>query len=181
MCVADGDVLSYYLNGNQFSDPRQVFVLAAGTLGPFAAAEVALRVLHTLARLQPAVDLATGQTLQPLPQAHRAIASPEVLPYIVQASQLCGYGHNVFTRLHSSCLQECLCLLQDCSSGTSVARLAAILASKVVMPSLLDPSQQHRYAAKQREAGTRMLSCNASDGAEGRQCDALASIAKLLL
>ena len=90
---------------------KQSSVPHAGILGPFAAAEVALHVLHTLARLQPAVDLATGQTLQPLPQAHRAIASPEVLPHIAQASQFCGYGPDGISRVHKLWPHECLTAL----------------------------------------------------------------------
>ena len=52
-------------------------------MGAFEAAEIALRILHTLAHLQAAVDPA-GCPLQPLPAVHRALASPQCLPHIAQ-------------------------------------------------------------------------------------------------
>ena len=52
-------------------------------MGAFEAAEVALRILHALVRLQGAVD-PRGCPLQPLPAVHRALASPQCLPHIAQ-------------------------------------------------------------------------------------------------
>ncbi|KAK9915634.1 hypothetical protein WJX75_001835 [Coccomyxa subellipsoidea] len=54
-----------------------------GTMSPTEAAEIALRVLHSLAQLQPAVDT-EGHSLQPLPTVHRILASPQCLPHIAQ-------------------------------------------------------------------------------------------------
>ena len=56
---------------------------AAGSLGPFEQAEVALAILQRLTDAQAAVD-AQGQPLLPLPVAHRHIASLRCLPHIVQ-------------------------------------------------------------------------------------------------
>lgn len=53
-------------------------------MSPTEAAEIALRVLHSLAQLQPAVDT-EGHSLQPLPTVHRILASPQCLPHIAQA------------------------------------------------------------------------------------------------
>ena len=62
----------------------------AGTLNCVEAAEIALRILHQLVRLQAAVD-AQGNPLQPLPIVHRTLASPQCLPHIAQArSHLCS-------------------------------------------------------------------------------------------
>ena len=47
------------------------------------AAEVALRILHQLVRMQAAVD-PDGNPLQPLPIVHRTLASPQCLPHIAQ-------------------------------------------------------------------------------------------------
>ena len=52
-------------------------------MSPTEAAEIALRVLHSLAQLQPAVD-GEGHSLQPLPTVHRILASPQCLPHIAQ-------------------------------------------------------------------------------------------------
>ena len=56
---------------------------AAGSLSCVEAAEIALRILHELVRLQAAVD-AEGNPLQPLPIVHRTLASPLCLPHIAQ-------------------------------------------------------------------------------------------------
>lgn len=61
----------------------QLGCLPLGTMSPTEAAEIALRMLHSLAQLQPAVD-AQGHNLQPLPAVHRILASPQCLPHIAQ-------------------------------------------------------------------------------------------------
>ena len=73
----------------------------AGTLGAFEAAEVALRILQSLAQLQPAVD-GQGSPLQPLPAVHRALASPQCLPHIAQVRLLStSHPFGVLTEPHS--------------------------------------------------------------------------------
>lgn len=54
-------------------------------MGPFAVAQVALRLLHSLVGLQPA-EGPGGRTLFPLPLVQRQIAGPTCLPHIVQAT-----------------------------------------------------------------------------------------------
>ena len=63
----------------------------AGELGPFAMAEIALRLLHSLVRLQPALGEG-GRILYPLPLVHRQIAGPTCLPHIAQVP-LIGQNH----------------------------------------------------------------------------------------
>ena len=53
-------------------------------MSPFEAAEVALRILHMLAQLHPAVD-PRGYILQPLPLVHRQLVAPSSLPHLIQA------------------------------------------------------------------------------------------------
>ncbi|KAL0042756.1 hypothetical protein WJX79_009797 [Trebouxia sp. C0005] len=54
-----------------------------GELGPFAMAEIGLRLLQSLVRLQPAQGEG-GRTLYPLPLVHRQIAGPTCLPHLAQ-------------------------------------------------------------------------------------------------
>ncbi|KAL0040215.1 hypothetical protein WJX77_000548 [Trebouxia sp. C0004] len=54
-----------------------------GELGPFSMAEIALRLLHSLVRLQPAQGEG-GRSLYPLPLVHRQIAGPTCLPHLAQ-------------------------------------------------------------------------------------------------
>ncbi|KAK9809260.1 hypothetical protein WJX72_012293 [[Myrmecia] bisecta] len=75
-----------------------------GTLGPFQVAEIVLKVLHTLAQLQPAVD-ASDQVLQPLPVVHRQLASPACLPHIAQVLLT---GEPSLVSLASALLEEVL-------------------------------------------------------------------------
>jgi len=63
-------------------------VCVAGSINCVEVAEVALRILHQLVRLQAAVD-ADGNPLQPLPIVHRTLASPQCLPHIVQVGTDC--------------------------------------------------------------------------------------------
>ncbi|CAD7701733.1 unnamed protein product, partial [Ostreobium quekettii] len=55
----------------------------SGSLDSFGLARLALRLLHTLARNQSAIEV-TGEVLQPLPKAHRQITSQQCLPHICQ-------------------------------------------------------------------------------------------------
>ena len=60
-----------------------------GAMSPFEAAEVALRILHMLAQLHPAVD-PRGYILQPLPLVHRQLVAPSSLPHLTQACPVSG-------------------------------------------------------------------------------------------
>lgn len=60
----------------------------AGELGPFAMAEIGLRLLQSLVRLQPAQGEG-GRTLYPLPLVHRQIAGPTCLPHLAQVGPAC--------------------------------------------------------------------------------------------
>ncbi len=73
---------------------------AAGSMSCVEAAEVALRILHQLVRMQAAVD-ADGNPLQPLPIVHRTLASPQCLPHIAQVG-LCSLWPLVFAIFHIS-------------------------------------------------------------------------------
>ena len=61
--------------------PQKLF--CAGPLGPFQAAEIALRLLQSLAQLQPAVD-GHGCVVLPPPVVHRQLASERCLPHLAQ-------------------------------------------------------------------------------------------------
>ena len=71
---------------NKIADLVSHMRCAAGSLGPFEQAEVALAILQRLTDAQAAVD-AQGQPLLPLPVAHRHIASQRCLPHIVQVGR----------------------------------------------------------------------------------------------
>ncbi|KAK9868448.1 hypothetical protein WJX84_004951 [Apatococcus fuscideae] len=58
-------------------------VSGRGALGPFQAAEVALRLLQSLAQLQPAMD-GRGCVVLPPPMVHRHLASDRCLPHLAQ-------------------------------------------------------------------------------------------------
>jgi len=60
-------------------------VACAGELGPFGMAGIALRLLHSLVRLQPAQGEG-GRILYPLPLVHRQLAGPTCLPHISQVT-----------------------------------------------------------------------------------------------
>ena len=71
------------------------------------AAEIALRILHQLVRLQAAVD-AEGNPLQPLPIVHRTLASPQCLPHIAQAfSPLFNLWLCQRLSMTQGCLEHC--------------------------------------------------------------------------
>jgi len=80
-------------------------VLLPGTMSPTEAAEIALRILHSLAQLQAAVDH-EGHSLQPLPTVHRILASPQCLPHIAQ----------VLHSFYGSPSPSCFVLTQQASS-----------------------------------------------------------------
>lgn len=66
-------------------------------MNPFEQAELALHILQRLADAHAAVD-AAGQPLQPLPLAHRLLASPQCLPHLAQVRAECqvlGFGLRV--------------------------------------------------------------------------------------
>lgn len=65
-------------------------------MSPFEQAELALQILQQLADAQAAVDGA-GQPLQPLPLAHRLVASPQCLPHITQVGIYKGFKALIFS------------------------------------------------------------------------------------
>ncbi len=81
----------------------------AGELGPFAMAEIGLRLLHSLVRLQPAQGEG-GRTLYPLPLVHRQIAGPTCLPHLAQVGPA------------PSCPASCVCMQHagHCSQASAV-------------------------------------------------------------
>ncbi len=81
----------------------------AGELGPFAMAEIGLRLLHSLVRLQPAQGEG-GRTLYPLPLVHRQIAGPTCLPHLAQVGPA------------PSCPVSCVCMQHagHCSQASAV-------------------------------------------------------------
>ena len=68
-------------------------MVTAGTLGPFRAAEIALRLLHSLALLQPAIDSQGGVVLPP-PVVHQQLASERCLPHLAQVCK--GSARSLF-------------------------------------------------------------------------------------
>lgn len=81
--------LLQYIYFSYFCTVSHAFPALAGELGPFAMAEIGLRLLHSLVRLQPAQGEG-GRTLYPLPLVHRQIAGPTCLPHLAQV----GLAHS---------------------------------------------------------------------------------------
>lgn len=80
-CWASG--MQYPLPASSIRELRWSLARGSKVLGSFQVAEVALKVLHRLALLQPAVN-DQGQVFQPLPQVHRALTAPRCLPHLCQ-------------------------------------------------------------------------------------------------
>ena len=85
-------------------------------MSPIEAAEIALRILHSLAQLQPAVD-AQGHNLQPLPAVHRILASPQCLPHIAQVLH-----HSVNQSYLFQHLAVVRCVRTDCQTSPALKR-----------------------------------------------------------
>ena len=103
---------------------------AAGSLSCVDAAEVALRILHELVRLQAAVD-SEGNPLQPLPIVHRTLASPHCLPHIAQvipAALALAAALDMLLCLLTRPGQQCVyCKYQQCQQRQAVLRWCYVL------------------------------------------------------